>query len=297
VTAGDVVSILALGSSDTASDSSASAAGAPGDGSEGAPSGGIDGLVSQQRSFGNDTSTSNGGTGSGTSGGGSASSSDGSVSVAAAVSINIAFTRSEAWIQDGRAISAGGAVTIKSSANTDAAAGADGTAVASGSDGVGVGAAIAINYVELTNSSTVGNTTITSNGLDIEAVMTSVPTAGGRHRGHDRFDVQTVRRDRRVADGRAVGQLDVVDRDRGADPDTVAPARHRCAVRARGGVRVRGRLDRHCATGADRSAVLDPGLGPRERDVDRDRGSDAHRSVRRGGRATAARAAPGAAVA
>src|SRR5438128_5114730 len=111
--------------------------------------------------------------------GGSASSSDGSVSVAAAVSINIAFTRSEAWIQDGRAISAGGAVTIKSSANTDAAAGADGTAVASGSDGVGVGAAIAINYVELTNSSTVGNTTITSNGLDIEAVMTSVPTAGG----------------------------------------------------------------------------------------------------------------------
>src|SRR5207247_2573950 len=109
------------------------------------------------------------------------------VAVGVAFSLTIAHHTVQAWTD--RSVTAGDAVSTlalgpsdtasDSSANTDAAAGADGTAVASGSDGVGVGAAIAINYVELTNSATVGNTTITSNGLDVEAVMTSVPTAGG----------------------------------------------------------------------------------------------------------------------
>src|SRR5207247_10668320 len=60
------VSVLAFGSSDTASDATASARGAPGDATSGAASGGVEKQVGDQRDLGNTKASQ-----SGTQGGGS----------------------------------------------------------------------------------------------------------------------------------------------------------------------------------------------------------------------------------
>ena len=192
VTAGGSVGFLAFGSSATSAETKASANGAPGEGDSGQPSGNVDSQVAQQRSFGNGVATSNGNAGGGMSSGSSASASSSnngssnSVSVAASISVNIAITISRAWIVDGRVIVAGGAVSVKTSAHTDAKAVADSSAVGSGSSGgAGIAASVAINYVELTNFATTGVTTITANGLHVDALMT-----GGSSSKHD-FGAQT----------------------------------------------------------------------------------------------------------
>lgn len=59
----------------------------------------------------------------------SASSSDGKVSVAGAIGINVELASSQAYIGNGRIITTSGPLTVKSSANVDGAATADGSAV------------------------------------------------------------------------------------------------------------------------------------------------------------------------
>ena len=180
ITANGSVSVLAYGSSDTRSEATASAAGAPEeDTSSGEPqdstSGGVTGMINSERGFGDAFAQDNGSAGAGDEGGDTtASTSDGGVSVAAAVSVNIAITRSRAWFADGLTISAGGLLSVKTSANTDAFASGDGSAVSAGDDGTAIGAAVAINYVEIINSASTGNTTISSVGLYVEATMTNV---------------------------------------------------------------------------------------------------------------------------
>ena len=175
ITAGGTISVLAFGSSNTKTEAKASAAGAPEEGGDpDAPAGGVDGQVGEQRTHANSTAGAAGNSGGGTDGGGSAETSDGGVSVAAAISVNISFAKSRAWLVNGLVFQAGGALSVRSSANTDGAADADGSAVSTGSGGTAIGAAVSINYVELTNTATTGVTTITSNGLAVEATMTNV---------------------------------------------------------------------------------------------------------------------------
>ncbi len=78
-------------------------------------------------------------------------------------------------LTDGIGVSTtGGPITVRSSANTDVKALADGTAVnPAAADGVGV--AISVNYLETTNLATTGNTTLRADGLVVEALMTNVP--------------------------------------------------------------------------------------------------------------------------
>ncbi len=59
----------------------------------------------------------------------SANTSDGSVSVAGAVAVNVEEGTSQAYIADGRTITAGGVLTVKSAANIDGSANATGAAV------------------------------------------------------------------------------------------------------------------------------------------------------------------------
>src|SRR5207245_5564625 len=73
VTAGGAVSVLAFGSSATASDATASARGAPGDATSGAASGGVTKQVGDQRDLGNTKASESGSTG-----GGNSTSGDGS---------------------------------------------------------------------------------------------------------------------------------------------------------------------------------------------------------------------------
>ena len=161
VTAGHFVLIEAIGRSRVISDSTASATGAPGEGDEGAPAddpdgeagpkkGGVDGQVQGERDQANKQSTTNGGSGTGSKETPTASSSNGPIAVAAAVSINVATSNSLATIADGLVIIAGESVTVRSSANSDAKTIANGNAVTPGT--VGIGAAVAVNLLTVTNA-------------------------------------------------------------------------------------------------------------------------------------------------
>src|SRR5205809_153891 len=142
LSAGGAITLAAHGSSDSSATAKASAAGAPEDssGSAGAPadstSGGHPGTgvsdqVASQRGFLDTTHSSNGG---GASDGGdstpSSDTSDGGVSVAAAVAINLAKTTSRATLIGAITVNTnGGRFTLSTSADTDAKATADGSAV------------------------------------------------------------------------------------------------------------------------------------------------------------------------
>ena len=93
------------------------------------------------------------------------------MSVAGAVSINIVTTTSQADLADAAAISAGGALTLRSSANTDVKAIAKGDTAADAS--VGVGAGVAINKVDIVNRATTRNASVSSAGLTVEATMST----------------------------------------------------------------------------------------------------------------------------
>src|SRR5205814_9110717 len=106
-----------------------------------------------------------------------AQTSGGGISVAAAIAVNIASTTSSATLPAGISVGAG-ALTISSAASTDAKADADGTATAARAppSGTNIGAAIAINLANVTNSATVAGT---ANGpTTVKALVT--PTGDGR---------------------------------------------------------------------------------------------------------------------
>ncbi len=93
-----------------------------------------------------------------------------SVAVAGAISVNISTTVSRAWLADLKTVNVAGALTFAATANTDAKASADGSAVDAASAGVGV--AVAVNFVDILNLAGLGvNTSTSSNGLIITAGM------------------------------------------------------------------------------------------------------------------------------
>jgi hypothetical protein len=189
---GDVL-IEAIGRSRVISDATASAEGAPADGDAGSQSSGpdtngdgesnVNDQIAGERDHADTTSLTNGGTG--TAGAESGSGSDGEqadtdsgpVSVAAAIAVNIAVSSSLATISDGLTVTTNGSVTVRSSANSDGKALANGKAKTKGGS-VGVAAAVAVNVLTVDNRATIGEegvtglTTVSGNGVSIEALMT-----------------------------------------------------------------------------------------------------------------------------
>ena len=100
-----------------------------------------------------------------------------SLSLAGAITINIVNTSSTATFTTAQlapvTITAGGAVTLKTSANTDVLATSDGTTRSKTS--VGIGAAISINVANITNRANSGGATVSANGIDIEASLPASP--------------------------------------------------------------------------------------------------------------------------
>ncbi|HSC16748.1 MAG TPA: hypothetical protein VLI71_16585, partial [Gammaproteobacteria bacterium] len=95
---------------------------------------------------------------------------EGAVSVAAAISVNIEDASSKASVADGVTINAAGAVAIKSGANTDGVSVADASAKTT-DGGTSVGVAVGLSVTLTSNTATTGDTTITADGLTVEAGM------------------------------------------------------------------------------------------------------------------------------
>ncbi|MFL5862259.1 MAG: hypothetical protein ACJ780_16000, partial [Solirubrobacteraceae bacterium] len=98
-----------------------------------------------------------------------------SLSLAAAVTINIVTTSSTASFADGTHITAEGPVTLKTAAHTTVLGESRGDTKTSAK--VGIGAAVTINVINLTNTATTGAATLESSGLDIEAGMGEIAPA------------------------------------------------------------------------------------------------------------------------
>ncbi len=98
----------------------------------------------------------------GQSAGGKASTSEGGVAVAAAIAVDVSTVNVQAYVPVSVGISAAGALSVASVSNVDAKTSADGSTGASGSGSgdskVGVGAAVAINVINATNSAELGAT-------------------------------------------------------------------------------------------------------------------------------------------
>jgi hypothetical protein len=173
------ITLEAFGSSLSTSTASASAAGGPED-TGSSPS--LDSLVDDERSHADTVAAAEGASDSGDTNEPAAEDSNGdSISVAAAVAINIALSSSQAHIPDGQTVSAGGTLTLRSSANSDASAKADGSAV-TGTGGTSVGVGVAINYANLVNIAKIGyGATTTSNGVVIQASTTNSGPSAGMH--------------------------------------------------------------------------------------------------------------------
>ena len=104
-----------------------------------------------------------------------AETSDGGVSVAGAIALNLAEVSATAWLPDELELIAGGHVWLTSTAQVDGIVQADGTALAQ--DDAGVGVAVALNLVFLTNNAWLGeNTVVEANGFTVAALMTTVGT-------------------------------------------------------------------------------------------------------------------------
>jgi mucin-19 len=102
---------------------------------------------------------------------------EGKVNVAGAVSLNIVISTTQAFIDEGVAITAGGVLSVHASANADSEAIADGSAV--GGASVGVGVAVAINVPIILTEAYIGkDATVTAGGLVINVFMTEVPVEG-----------------------------------------------------------------------------------------------------------------------
>ncbi|KAG1649188.1 hypothetical protein GQR58_029240 [Nymphon striatum] len=138
---------------------------------------GVTALVDQERNAADTQATDNGGQGAATTPTPEAkTNSGGPINVAAAVGVNIANTESVAAIPFGITVTSGGKVAVRTSANTDASASANGaTSIdpeSTGTSKVGVGVAVAINVANVDNRATVDGKVVAAGGLEISAVMT-----------------------------------------------------------------------------------------------------------------------------
>jgi hypothetical protein len=168
VTAGGVVLVAAESRSVSRTDAKASAKGAPAETGSTSSTGVNDQSNAQvgqanQRSGGTNTTSAP-----------DASTSEGAVSVAAAIGINIADTTASATIAGTDSapliVQATGGVTVRTAANADALGTADGSAVTT-ADGTTVGAAVALNVSDVTNTASIDHAVVTGAGVAVEAGM------------------------------------------------------------------------------------------------------------------------------
>ncbi|MDH6098925.1 autotransporter adhesin family protein, partial [Anabaenopsis sp. FSS-46] len=101
---------------------------------------------------------------------------EGQVSIAAALALNLANSTATATLGDGIVINAAGQLKLATSSETDASAIADGSAV--GESAIGIGVAVALNIVDITNTASIGTSEITASGITLQAKM-SDETLGG----------------------------------------------------------------------------------------------------------------------
>ncbi|MFN5854601.1 MAG: hypothetical protein ACK456_01665, partial [Pseudanabaenaceae cyanobacterium] len=93
-----------------------------------------------------------------------------SVSVAGGIALNLVSSIANAYVADNLTINAAGVLAVQSSNETDASAIADGSATG-GAPSFGVGVAVALNIVDITNTGTVGNNaTINAKGVTLSAL-------------------------------------------------------------------------------------------------------------------------------
>ncbi len=101
----------------------------------------------------------------------SAKTSKGQLNVAGAIGVNVETSSAQASIPNGLTITATGLLTVHTSNDTDGLAKGDGSATAgANTSSTSVGVGIAINYVRATNQATVGNGSVSSQGLTVEAL-------------------------------------------------------------------------------------------------------------------------------
>ena len=93
-----------------------------------------------------------------------------SLSVAAAISINMHDAVTTSTIGDGLTVNVDGLISVQGMSNFDGAANADGSS-ATVENGTSVGAALALNKMDVTNEAMVGNATLFSDGLIVDASM------------------------------------------------------------------------------------------------------------------------------
>ncbi|WP_330848842.1 hypothetical protein [Mangrovicoccus ximenensis] len=176
VVAGGAVAVLATGVTLSRTDARASSAGAKKEGDEGTGEGEEENAQAQTDQRVGEANDRSGRTGTdGEAASPEASTSSGNVSVAAAIAVNIETTEVIATLAavDGNpdlTITAGGAVSVKTAANADANAFADGSAVTF-DDGTAVGAALAINVSTLRNLATLDRAEVEGDGVTVEAGM------------------------------------------------------------------------------------------------------------------------------
>ena len=172
IDAGGSVTFSAVSSSTSSAEATASAAGGK---DEDSSSGDVDSKVKKELDHGDRVGTDNLGSGGGANGAEppSAESSDGNATVAGALAVNVSESRAHAYVPQGGAVSAGGALGLHASNNTDSSAKADGSTT--GDAGVGVGVAIGLNFAVSESLAYVGsNATIDAVGVTIESLMTDV---------------------------------------------------------------------------------------------------------------------------
>ncbi|MDZ4169925.1 MAG: hypothetical protein U1E26_09780 [Coriobacteriia bacterium] len=179
IDASGTVTFQAFLASAGSADAIASAAGASGETTDTSGTFGVDGLINAERSHAASTaaeSTGTAGASEDASGTGipKAETSDGPVSVAAAIAVNVTTGHARAHIPDGRVISAGDTLTLRSSNNADGSALADGSATNTDGGTGTIGAAVAINVTDMVNEASIGDATVTAGGLVLEALMTDV---------------------------------------------------------------------------------------------------------------------------
>ncbi len=122
----------------------------------------------------------------------SAKTSKGQLNVAGAIGVNVETSSAQASIPNGLTITATGLLTVHTSNDTDGLAKGDGSATAgANTSSTSVGVGIAINYVRATNQATVGNGSVSSQGLTVEALMnTTAP--GDTDQGTSNFTAMAV---------------------------------------------------------------------------------------------------------
>jgi hypothetical protein len=170
ITSTGAMSFLSTTTSGSESFATASVVGAAQDNGSGQS---VDSTANSQQGFANSTATSKDSKAKGTEGANppSASTSDGQVSVAAGIAINDEQSTSQAYIADGRTITAGGILTVKSGAKVDGQASTSGSAVTNATTFAPAAVSTTADTINLGSSTTLktgdGVTYYNSNGTPI----------------------------------------------------------------------------------------------------------------------------------